>query len=246
MNRSGFLVCALIAVAISGAASLACAATGRSPDSVLQEWPSWPTKVACGPKSPAFYPDVALRRPADAENGSRPPEIALRTFLREHRQPGPQRHGWRLLAVDHETADFIHGDIEDPSTELIAVSRHAGTWHAEFRYDGLCEFHAARGHRIATSWGLVDGRPLKPSTRSIEVFLGNPDECNSVAIEPPEFRRENGVLLMTLWLHPLPHHHLACTEEELFRPIKIHLPRPLGQLKLYDGGIFPPVAHPEG
>lgn len=230
------ILCA--ALCLLGAVS---AAAARDP--AARAWPAWPGTVACGTAAPAFSPPLALSRPADAEKGSLPAEVALREWLREKRQPGPGRHGWRLLGVNDEAAEFIHGNIGAKSSEQIAFLRTGDKWQAAYKVDGSCEFLARRGHRVATGWRLTPGQRLTVSSRSVKVSL-EATECASgikatSRLEAPRFRVENGALLLTLWLRPLPPGGYTC-QAPFEAPVKIRLPQRLGPLKLLDGGVFPP------
>jgi hypothetical protein len=188
-----------------------------------------------------FAPQTALRKPADAENGTLESEAALRTFLRGHRQPGPPSNGWRLLAETETTADFAQGYIADGTFEQALFKNVGGVW--EDRWLGPCPLPTAHDGRRAVTWTLAGPKPPTPSSRTIEVDLG-PAECasgmpESEQLEAPVFRQENGALLMTLWLRPLPPGWYSCQAVE-GPPTKIELPGRLGHRELLDGGVFPP------
>jgi hypothetical protein len=231
------------ALCLIGALAATAAEPIGAPDPAVRAWPHWPGKVACGPNAPSFHPGSTLSRPAEAEKGSLPAEVALREWLREKRRPGPERHGWRLLGANEEVAEFIRGDIGDESAEQVAFRRSGDRWQPAFRLHGSCEFHVRRGSRVATSWSLAPGSRPSPSTRIVKVQL-EARECSSgrmasARLERPELRRENGALLMTLWLRPLPPGNYTC-QGVLEPPVIMKLPRQLGQDELLDGGVFPP------
>lgn len=239
MRRSGILIWSIAVALIFGSAAVAVAsepATG--PDPVIEQWPNWRGQVSCGADGVPFLPRVALRRPADAEKGHRPAEIALRKFLDARRQPSEGRHGWRLLAENAESADFIRGSIVNESSEHVRLELVNGSWVATFDWHP-CVLRAWRKGHPAVPWSLDRDQHLTASTSTIKVWVGS-FECDNTALKAPVFRREGDRLLMTLWPHPKPPSNLLCPEELLERELAIRLPRPLANLKLYDGGVFPP------
>jgi hypothetical protein len=243
MRGRGIAILGAALLFIGAVAATAAEPNGRGPDPAVKAWPDWPGRVACGPTAPSFHPQSALSRPADAEKGSLPAEVALREWLREKRQPGPERHDWRLLGANEEIAEFIRGGIGDESAEQVAFLRSGDSWKAAFKLHGPCRFRARRGSRVATSWILARGSRLMPSTRIVKIRL-EARECSSgrmasARLERPAFRRENGALLMTLWLRPLPPGNYTC-QKALEPPVIIKLPRQLGNSELLDGSVFPP------
>jgi hypothetical protein len=126
--------------------------------------------------------------------------------------------------------------------EILRVERTADGWEAGSWSSG-CLPVKIRDHQYAITWTLAAGQHLGPSTRTVKVNLG-PGECaggksQDERLEPPEFRRENGALLMALWIHPVPPGTYSCVGT-IEPPVKIRLPHRLGRLKLLDGGVFPP------
>jgi hypothetical protein len=238
MRRSGMLIWSIAIALFLGAAAVAAASEpAAGPDPVLGQWPDWRGQVSCGSDGVPFSPRVALRRPADAEKGHRPAEIALRKFLDARRQPGEGRHDWRLLAENAESADFIRGSVVGESSEHVRLERVNGIWVGTFDWHP-CGLHARRNGHPAVPWTLNRGQRLTASTSTIKVWIGS-FECDNTDVKAPVFRREGDRLLMTLWPRPKPPSNLPCPEELIERELTIHLPRPLANLKLYDGGVFP-------
>ena len=71
-----------------------------------------------------------------------------------------------------------------------------------------------------------------------------PGECDggrsqNDRLQKPEFREQNGRLLMSLWLRPLPPGGYTC-QGLSEPPVTIELPEPLGERELMDGGAYPP------
>jgi hypothetical protein len=185
---------------------------------------------------------MAFRHPADAERGSLPVEAALREYLRSHRQPGPERSGWRLMGSTNEAAEFLKGDLGDESSEQIRFKLLDGEWVPNY-LQHPCALRVWRHGRVAIDWALASDHQPGASARTITVYLQG-GECASgmpekPRLERPVFRRENGVLLMALWLRPLPPGWYGC-QAISEPPVTIRLPGRLGSDNLMNGGYFPP------
>lgn len=214
------------------------------PDPAVAAWSGWTAPVACG--GPSFDPLVGFGGPTDAERGSLPSEMALRRWTVESRRttvPVPL-HGWRLLVETHNYAEFAHGRLSDRyGVETIEIEHRSGGAWRWAGYSGGCRPSALRHGQSAITWALAPEQRLTPRTRTIKVNLG-PGECASgrsqnKRLERPEFREENGALLMALWIHPVPPGNYTCIGI-LEPPVTIRLPVPLGERRLLDGGVFPP------
>jgi hypothetical protein len=253
MRRSRLLICSIIVLVVGCFCVVSSAASsgdeGGAPASVVEAWPNWTGEVSCG--SP-FDPLVAFARPADAEYGSLPSEVALRRYLAKTRSyfTHSPAHPWRLLVETGTRADFGRGDFVNGGIEVNQFERGPKGW----RWVGLsgsCQPALLRHHQEAVVWTLARGQQLTPSTVAVTVDV-HADQCASVAVvkkrlERPEFREESGALLMALWVRPPPplppHTFEACGETEDL--IKIPLPEPLGERELLDGGVFPPLSSVE-
>jgi hypothetical protein len=227
-----------------GAVAAIAAKPTAGPDPAIGAWPGWPGEVSC--YGPPFKPLVAFAGPTDAERGNLPSEVVLREWVRESRHtsvPVPL-HGWRLLVETSVYAQFAHGRLSDPfGVETISVRRTRGGGWAWFGYSGGCQPKVVRRDQLAITWTLARGQHLGPSTQVVKVNLG-PGECaggksQNERLEKPEFREENGALLMALWIHPVPPGAYTCVGL-IEPPAKIRLPEPLGRRELLDGGVFPP------
>lgn len=230
------LLCAVVcfAAAAAGATSIA------GPDPAVKEWPEWPHQVAC-PGGSAVDPIAAFSAPTDAQRGSKPSEKALARFLRKGILAWVPRHNWRLIFENASRAEFAAGRL-DPGVETMLFERRGGAWKWQ-GYSGGCEFRSIRGDQTAITWTLAEGQHLTPATTRIKVNLG-PGECNSGRpqanrLEKPEFREQNGALLISLWLRPLPPGGYTC-QGLIEPPVTIRLPEPLGKRPPMDGGSYPP------
>ena len=132
--------------------------------------------------------------------------------------------------------------------QTMAFQRSKRGWKW-FGFAGGCQPQTLRDGRPAITWTLARGQVLKPSTHVVKVDLG-PGECASgisqnKRLEQPEFREENGALLMALWIHPVPelgpHEGYTCIGL-IEPPVAIQLPERLGDRELLDGGVFPPIS----
>jgi hypothetical protein len=193
-----------------------------------------------------FNPIVTFSRPTDAERGRKPSEKALRESIARTAdcQDGTaeRKHGWRLLAETSRAAEFANGHPTRGAMEIVRVERRAHGWESRGWSSG-CLPVKIRDRQYAITWTLARGQHLRPSTRSVMVNLG-PGECaggksQDERLERPEFRRENGALLLALWIRPVPPGEYTCVGT-IEPPVRIPLPRRLGALKLLDGGVFPP------
>jgi hypothetical protein len=240
MRRLSILVSLLVAIVGLGAAVALAAPSGDGPDPALARWPDWPGRVSCGELT--FKPLVAFSRPANAERGDKPSEVALREALEEglYAELGAPDHGWRLLAERGDYAEFGAGR-PGRLLQVIPVEKQGKAWK-QVGYSGGCEPAVVRKGRRAITWALASKKPLTPATRTIEVRLVG-GECISgrsenELLERPVFRREAGALLMALWTRPV--HGPQTCQELIEPPVKIRLPHRLGRLKLLDGSVFPP------
>ena len=219
----------------------------NGPDPAVSVWTEWPHQVACSELP--FDPVTVFSGPTNAERGQAPPERALRAFLARKGIPWARRHNWRLLAESHERAEFGAGRLTDratfldaPELETMAFRRTRRGWRWQ-TYSSGCEPSSLRRGLRAITWDLASGQELTPATRRVQVDLG-PGECNggrsqNKRMQKPEFREQNGALLLSIWLRPVtpgPHSCDGLAEP----PVTIELPEPLGERELMDGGTYPP------
>jgi hypothetical protein len=237
---------ALATCLVAAIVATANPAGGRSL-SVVGEWPGWTGKVSCGTP---FDPLVAFARPADAERGSRPSEVALRRHLAKTRHYATHSppHRWRLLVETKRHAEFSRGDLANGGIEVNRFERGPEGWEWA-GFSGSCQPTRVRHRQSAITWTLARGQQLTASTRVVKVDLG-PGKCDSGGgpdgrLEPARFREESGALLMTLWLRPppppVPGAAYICPAV-IEPPVTIPLPEPLGERELLDGGVFPPLS----
>lgn len=210
------------------------------PDPAVAEWPEWPHRVSCG--GLRFNPIVAFNSPTGVENENTPQVRAMKELIyKELREESTRKRDWRLLAEEGGRAEFGSGRLPD-EMEWIVVERERGRWDAS-GYASGCEPASMRRGLEAITWTLAPQPRLRPRTRSILVELGS-GECSSgrpqaPRLQKPEFREQNGALLMSLWLRPLPPGFYTC-EGIIEPPVRIKLPEPLGERRLLDGGTYPP------
>lgn len=211
------------------------------PDPVTAEWTEWPHETSCD-GGLRFNPVAAFSGPTNAEKGSLPSEKALRRFLAQDILTWVRKRSWRLVVEKHGIAEFASGRLLG-ELEWMTFRRARGRWKWE-GYSSDCEAATLRHGRDAITWTLDPDQPqLGPETDTILVDLG-PSECSggkpaAPRLQKPEFREQNGALLMTLWLRPLPPGGYTC-EGVIEPPVKIELPEPLGTRPLMDGGTYPP------
>jgi len=211
------------------------------PDPAVLEWTEWPHQVSCGGMS--FEPVSTFGSPTGVERERTPQARALRRFITFFPDEfAVRKHDWRLLGEEDGEAVFGAGRLPD-EVEVISVARRKGAWKG-WGYSSRCEPASLRQEREAITWDLAPDQPqLSAQTRSILVQLG-PGECNggkpqAKRLQKPEFREQNGALLMSLWLRPLPPGGYTC-QGVIEPPVRIQLPEPLGGRPLMDGGTYPP------
>jgi hypothetical protein len=245
---------ALGALLLLAAAALAAAEPRHEPaggpDPVVSVWAEWPHPVSCE-GGLAFDPVAAFSGPTDAERGRSAAERALRRYLAQGAFFGLRQHGWRALRESHGVAEFAAGRLfagSDPDAvpelEWLRFHRTHGRWKWQ-GYAFGCTPHSIRRGVAAVSWTLAEGQHLGSGTRRVRVDLG-PGECDDGAsqnarVEKPEFREQNGYLIMTLWLRPVPPGGHTC-EGVVEPPLLVQLPEALGDRELFDGGTYPPRA----
>jgi hypothetical protein len=211
-------------------------------DPAVAKWQAWPHLVACQNGVP-FNPIAAFSRPPDAERGKGAAERALARVLNRKIFGGYRpKHGWRRLAQRRTAVDFGRGRLA-AGIELIELQFHEGRWQ-EFGAQANCKPRSVRGGRRAVTWSLLPGERLDPETKKVKVKLSEND-CNfssnpAKRLAKPEFREANGALLMSLWdRRPAPSES-TCEGGDIV--VTIELPEELGERRLMDGGVFPPVA----
>ncbi|HEX5984084.1 MAG TPA: hypothetical protein VFY69_07760 [Solirubrobacterales bacterium] len=230
-----------IALMLVVPAAIAGAAKIGGPDPATRVWTEWPHRVTCG-WGHSFDPVAVFSGPAGAERGKLPSERALRRFLAREILDWVPKHGWRRLAESNGYAQFAAGRLRR-GVETMTFRRVKGRWKWQ-SYSGGCLPGTVRRGIPAITWDLAsDQPPLTPETRSILVELG-PGECSSgkpkaPRLQKPEIREQNGALLLSLWVRPLPPGFYTC-EGIVEPPVRIELPEPLGERELLDGGTYPP------
>ena len=235
---AAFLVAVLALSIASGPPATASSARQGEPDPAVLAWPEWPSEVSCGRGIP-FDPIVAFSGPTNAERGPLMSEKALRRFLADEGLGRP--HGWRKIVETGGVAEFAAGRLSR-GPEWMSFRRTRKGWRFS-GYSSRCEPSTLRRGQPAITWSLAPEQRLGPATRQVRVNLG-PGECNggksqNDRVERPQFREQNGVLLMSLWLRPVgpgPHTCQGLVEP----PLTITLPEPLGHRRLFDGGVYPP------
>jgi len=233
------LVIAVLAVGVS-AAMAAREKPAAGPDPAVSEWNEWPHPVSCS--GLAFDPVVAFSSTTGVEREGTPQARALRRFIAFFPDEFIRKHDWRLLAEENGEAVFGAGRLPD-EVEVISIERRKGVWKG-WGYSERCEPASIRREREAITWDLASDQPrLNGKTRSVLVQLTG-GECNggkpqAKRLQKPEFREQNGALLMSLWLRPLPPGGYTC-QGVSEPPVRIRLPEPLGSRPLMDGGTYPP------
>jgi hypothetical protein len=246
MRRSVFLVWSILVLAVAGATALVVAPGADSAGGglrLVKEWSGWEGQVSCGVP---FDPLVAFARPADAEYGHLPSEVALRRYLAKtrHWYTHSPPHPWRLLVETSHHAVFARGDLSKGLVETNQFERGPKGWR--WSGSGGCQPSLLRNHREAITWTLPTDQKLTPATTQVRVNLG-PGECaggksQNERLEKPLFREENGALLMALWIRPVPPGHSYTCVGIIEPPVTIQLPGPLGDREILDGGVFPPLS----
>jgi hypothetical protein len=244
VRRGLFTAALLIALLGASAAFAKVAEAPVGPDPVVTKWPSWPYKTRCGDLE--FDPVAVFGGPTGVERGSLPSEKALAAFLRKDRfarEYLPARH-WRLLAETEDAAEFANGRLSsDNGPSIVLFERGSGRWKMWGLSDG-CEPTSIVEGFPAVTWTLPVDKPKPQSTdRHLWINLG-PGPCSggrsqNVRAREPVFWQVDRKLIMAMTLRPLPSGTYTCqgTSEP---PLKIRLPEQLGDMRLFDGGTYPP------
>ncbi|MDX6608800.1 MAG: hypothetical protein QOF85_725 [Solirubrobacterales bacterium] len=209
---------------------------------MVAKWPYWPYPTTCG-GGPAFDPVSAFSGPTEAETGPGPAEEGLRKTIEEW-QTGyptlPKRH-WRPLSQEPGVVVYAHGRL--PGVEELTLEESDGLWDFA-SYSSRCEPASIVDDRQAITWTLSSKQSrLRPSTRRLWIDLG-PGECasgrsqNDRALKPVFFELGKR-LMMVMRLKPLPPGSYTC--EGIFEPpLRVKLPKRLGDRVLFVGGAYPP------
>lgn len=238
------MLIALAAMALGIAATTRAAAMEESlaPDPAVAEWPTWPYQAACF--GPPFNPVSVFSGPANAENGSRPAEIALREATQNPALSGVgmTRHGWRWVSESETHGVFVTGTLSSPGPWWASFKRDDQGW--KWTGGGRCTPQTVLHGLEAVSWTLAADQPvLGKNTRRIRIDLG-PGGCSggrgqNERAHKPIFRRIGKRLVMTMLVDPLPPGFYTC--QGVFEPpITVALPGRLGKRELFDGGTYPP------
>ncbi|MGB7684900.1 MAG: hypothetical protein WBL45_03870 [Solirubrobacterales bacterium] len=245
---------ALLAALLLCAASAGAADDGREPaagpDPVVQTWTEWPHRVSCL-HGLQFDPVAAFSTSTtNAELGQLPSERALRRVLASDELPRVRRHGWRHLTETSSIAEFAAGRLfteprpgSVPELEWIQLEKAGGRWRLAWFTDSCTPRSVRRGEAAAT-WRLAPEQRLNRDTRRVRIEFEavNCDGRALPRVQKPEFREQNGHLLMTLWVGPLA--RLVSTFLPNCPPSGPHLiklPEKLGSRRLFDGGTYPPL-----
>lgn len=228
--------------AVAPASGAFAAPIPQGPDPVVAKWPQWPYPTACE-GGPIFDPVSAFSAPTEAEMGTGPAEEELRATIAEWQTGYPTlpKHRWRLLAQEPGVAVFGQGRL--PGVQQLTLEESSGVWDFA-SYSSNCQPTSVVDGREATTWTLSSQQSrLRPSTRRLWIDLG-PGECasgrsqNARAMKPVFFELGKR-LLMVMRLKPLPPGNYTC--EGIFEPpLRVRLPKRLGNRVLFDGGVYPP------
>jgi hypothetical protein len=209
---------------------------------MVAKWPSWPYPTACG-SGPAFDPVSVFSGPTEAEAGAGPAEDGLRKTIAEWQTGYPTlpKHNWRLLSQEPGVVVYGHGRL--PGIEELTLEESNGSWNFA-SYSSGCEPTSIVNGRQAITWTLSSKQShLRPSTRQLWIDLG-PGECasgrsqNARAMKPV-FLEMGKRLLIVMRLKPLPPGNYTCVG--IFEPpLRVRLPKRLGNYALFDGGVYPP------
>jgi len=239
----------LVALGVAGLGLASDSGAEPSPpgaDPVLASWPDWPYQSSCGGPEEAFDPLVVFAGPTGAETGSSPAEKALRREIKEQRswaEPLLAPRGWRLVEETETRAQFSRGRLTGMLEWVGFEKDKDGTWRFA-GYSEDCDPRTVLGeNRTVITWSLSQKQKrLTPQSRTLWIDLG-PGECASGTAQNPRahfrFRTLGDKLLMIAWLKPV-HGNQTC-EGTIEPSRKVRLPAPLGELRLYDGSVFPPV-----
>lgn len=238
------------ATAVAGAAD-AGREPANGPDPVVQRWTEWPHPVSCL-EGLSFDPAAAFSTPTGAERGSLPSERALRRVLASGELPRARRHAWRHLNETAGVAEFAAGRLfteprpgSVPELEWIQLEKAGGRWQLA-AYSNSCTPRSVRRGEPAATWNLAPEQNLNRNTRRVRIEF-DAVSCDGrsprARVQKPEFREQNGHLLMTLWMGPT--RRRVSTFLPNCAPPGLHLielPEKLGKRELYDGGTYPPLA----
>lgn len=243
MGRSvaWLLVCVGLVVMLASDAS--GASTPKGPDPMVAKWPQWPYPTTCEGRS-SFDPVSVFSGPTDVETGSGPAEEGLRKTIKEWQTGYPTlpMHHWRLLSQEPDVVVYAHGRL--PGVEELTLEESNGLWNFA-GYSSRCEPTSIVDGRQAIPWTLSSKQSrLRPGTRQLWIDLG-PGECasgrsqNDRALKPVFFELGKR-LLMVMRLKPLPPGSYTC-EGILEPPLRVTLPKHLGNYTLFDGAVYPPT-----
>ncbi|HEX5375077.1 MAG TPA: hypothetical protein VFW48_02860 [Solirubrobacterales bacterium] len=156
--------------------------------------------------------------------------------------PTLPKHNWRLLSEGPGVVQYGHGRL--PGVESLTLEESEGQW-AFAGYSSNCEPTTIVGRGSTITWSLASDQPkLRPGTKRIWIDLG-PGECsggrsqNARAMKPVFFELGKR-LLMVMRLKPLPPGAYTCPGI-VEPPLRVSLPKRLGDRKLFDGGVYPPT-----
>lgn len=243
--RQGPLLGAFILTLLVATTSVAAVAEAPvGPDPVVEKWPDWPYPTACGGLE--FDPVTVFGSSTGVERGAQPSERALGAYLRKERwvrQLVPARH-WRLLAETETNAEFASGRLSSSHGPVtMSFELEDGRW----RWSGLssgCEPASIVDELRAVTWTLAVDKPRPaPGDRHLWINLG-PGECSggrsqNARARKPVLWRIDKKLMMAMTLKPLPPGGYTC-QGLAEPPLKVRLPEPVGESRLFDGATYPP------
>ncbi len=211
-----------------------------APDPAVRGWRAWPFQAGC---YSTFNPVEVFSRPATAELGSAPAQVALRQIVATQSFPPLPEHRWRAVTESETEAVFVHGSLTSPfGPTWVHLERNQEGW--KWSGSGTCSPRTTVHGLGAVTWTLAEGQLLGPRTKRIEVNLG-PGPCSggqsqNERARKPIFRQFGRRLVMIILLEPLPPGFYTC-QGVSEPPLKVKLPTRLGPRELFDGGAFPPT-----
>jgi hypothetical protein len=159
----------------------------------------------------------------------------------EQRPPSATLKGWRLIARTGQEALFARG--MPPNLVMIGVRKDArrGTWSRADKTAGR-PLRATRDGIRASSWRLDPTHELSADDTVLRILVTEQTYAGGKRADgrllDPDLYEDEDELILTMFVTPREGFQTRSPNPET--PVRVALPRPVGNRELIDGAVYEP------
>jgi hypothetical protein len=194
-------------------------------------------QYSCG----APFPATKLWGPANAEEGTDPAAVALRTFVQGQIDPDSRwlpDTGWIEMERTSDRANYVSAGGTLGHVEVTLERDSDGTWKPHGWGD--CLARIILNDRVAAPWKLDPDQPPTPGSRELHVRavlqIGCPIGTPHPIVIEPHVRYGTRTVDVILGTVSIDTGDVACGERV---PFTVALDEPLGQRTVFDAASLP-------